>query len=546
VNLLPLVRYEMLRVARLPGSFRLRFGAATMAAGIAYIVLGTTALWNPSRAASGMFYLLVGIAGAYALLSGAIHTADCIVSEKRGRTLGLLMLTELGPVDIVLGKLAPNALQALMTLIAMFPVMAVPIAIGGVTFAEFGRVVSALLLVQATSLMAGVLASVLARELRVAMTASLGGMVLLSGVPWVIASLSRGSFPAFATVAESFSPASHVFRALARYHDPVIFSAQRFDLLLLTAGSLIAACASLVRAVRSEVPDSNSKVQGGGRMRYLAGWRHVHFSKWLEANPVLWLQRVYDPMPSSWRWGFAISLAVAMLLLLVATGTAAQSRLALAISVGIVVVLHVGVKLVSALGAARAMGRARAEGLLEELLVAGVKPSVVVSGYVGALFGEARPLLVALTVANALIIATVASMRPVGGWVDIAFVLGSCGAVLLWLDHRAAVMSAMRYSLREADPMKAFRKVLLRVLLPGWLLMLPMVVLVAVERSPRMGAAATVLAFHPLLILTLWQHRRARLDLDMGFRALSAGLEFDTDEWELREDFRRNLEWTGA
>lgn len=536
----------MLRAARLPGMFRLRFGAATVGAVVAYIVLGTTALRNPSLAASGMFHLLIGIAGIYALLSGAIHTADCIVSEKRGCTLGLLLLTELGPVDIVLGKFAPNALLATLTLISIFPVLAVPMALGGVTFAEFARVVSALVLVQQTSLLSGLLVSVLAREIRAAMTATLGGMLLLSGLPWFTAWMARGRHPAFADAIEGVSPASHVFRALERYHDTSIFSAQRFALGLMMLIFVIAACATLSRAVTTDIPEPSGVLAGRSRLAGIAGYRHIHYASWLESNPVLWFQRVFDPMPGLWRWGFSIALSGAVFLLAVAAFAASVSYVMLGLAIATIIALHVGLKLVSTLGAARAIGRARAEGLLEELLVAGVTPPQIVSGYARALFAEALPFLCALTIANALVLIVVANINLGGRWLDMAVVSCLGGVALLWFDHRTAVMSAMRYSLREADPMKAFRKVLVRILAPGWCLLLPSLVLALVDRDSKLAPGFAVLAFHPLFILTLWQHRRARLDLDHGFRDLSAGLEFDTDAWELREDFRRNLEWTGA
>jgi hypothetical protein len=57
------------------------------------------------------------------------------------------------------------------------------------------------------------------------------------------------------------------------------------------------------------------------------------------------------------------------------------------------------------------------------------------------------------------------------------------------------------------------------------------------------GAGVGFLAFHLWLawsVYTVYRARkRARIDLEHGFQALAAGLDFDTDDWEMRDDFRR-------
>src|SRR5439155_12457239 len=92
-----------------------------------------------SEIAQVLFGILTGSAVLYALLSGVRDTADCLSSEKREGTLGLLFLTDLKGYDVVLGKLFANSLNALYSIIAILPMLAIPLLLGGITLGEFGR-----------------------------------------------------------------------------------------------------------------------------------------------------------------------------------------------------------------------------------------------------------------------------------------------------------------------------------------------------------------------------------------------------------------------
>jgi ABC-type Na+ efflux pump permease subunit len=82
---------------------------------------------------------MTGSAVLYALLSGTRATADCLSEEKREGTLGLLFLTDLKGYDIVFGKLAATSLNVFYGILAVVPILAVPLLMGGVAPAEFGR-----------------------------------------------------------------------------------------------------------------------------------------------------------------------------------------------------------------------------------------------------------------------------------------------------------------------------------------------------------------------------------------------------------------------
>lgn len=95
----------------------------------------------------------------FCLVVGAAGTADSLSREKRDGTLGLLFLTNLNSAEIVAGKLCSHALAAVYSLLAIFPVLALPLLLGGVPVDQFWRTVLALLNALGFALAAGFVAS---------------------------------------------------------------------------------------------------------------------------------------------------------------------------------------------------------------------------------------------------------------------------------------------------------------------------------------------------------------------------------------------------
>src|SRR5947209_10079973 len=93
----------------------------------------------PHEVALILFRILTGASVLYCLLSGVRSTADCLSEEKREGTLGLLFLTDLKGYDIVLGKLMATSLSGIYGVLAIVPVLAVPLLMGGITLGEFER-----------------------------------------------------------------------------------------------------------------------------------------------------------------------------------------------------------------------------------------------------------------------------------------------------------------------------------------------------------------------------------------------------------------------
>src|SRR5436190_9691760 len=95
---------------------------------ILYRAMGT----NMFNIGGALFQALGWMALGAALLSGLFLTADCLSEEKREGTIGLLFLTDLRGYDVVGGKFISQSLRAFYGLLAIFPVLAMIMLMGGV------------------------------------------------------------------------------------------------------------------------------------------------------------------------------------------------------------------------------------------------------------------------------------------------------------------------------------------------------------------------------------------------------------------------------
>ena len=133
MTFLPIVARELRIASRRRSTYWLRSGAA-----LVVMVIGT---WfflvaqnqPPAQIALILFGLLTGGAVLYCLFSGVRYTADCLSEEKREGTLGLLFLTDLKGYDVVFGKLVATSLNGFYGVLAVVPMLALPLLLGGVT-----------------------------------------------------------------------------------------------------------------------------------------------------------------------------------------------------------------------------------------------------------------------------------------------------------------------------------------------------------------------------------------------------------------------------
>jgi hypothetical protein len=189
--ILPIVDRELRVAARRHSTYWVRLAVAMLAIVVGIFLYLANLRTPPQLLAKAIFAGLAALALLFCLASGRRSTADCLSSEKREGTLGLLFLTDLKGYDVIFGKLAATSLNAFYGLLAIFPVLAVPLLMGGVTNGEFWRTLLVLVNTFLFSLAVGVLASVWSRDARRAMGVNflllLALVVPLPACAWALA-----------------------------------------------------------------------------------------------------------------------------------------------------------------------------------------------------------------------------------------------------------------------------------------------------------------------------------------------------------------------
>ena len=187
MTLFPIVERELRVAARRQETYWTRLAIAIVAMLIAAGIFVLTIGLPSGQTGRYIFGVLAGLQLLYCLVYGRRATADSISHEKREGTLGLLFLTDLKGHDIVLGKLAATSLRGFYGLLAVFPVLAVPLLLGGLTNGEFWRLVLVLVNTFFFSLAIGIFGSSLSRDFRHAMGANLFLLLLLAAIPPAVA-----------------------------------------------------------------------------------------------------------------------------------------------------------------------------------------------------------------------------------------------------------------------------------------------------------------------------------------------------------------------
>src|SRR5437899_1889814 len=183
MTFLPIVERELRVRARQKFTHRFRVGSALVAMLLVMYLLVTGSLSSPRSIGKMIFQTLAWLSFAYCLLEGVRTTADCLSEEKRAGTLGLLFLTDLKGYDVVFGKLIASSLNSFYALLAIFPPLAIPILIGGVTGAEFWRLVLMLVNTLFFSLCSGMFVSAVSRDERNALANTLALIPCLTFPP---------------------------------------------------------------------------------------------------------------------------------------------------------------------------------------------------------------------------------------------------------------------------------------------------------------------------------------------------------------------------
>jgi len=139
MTFLPVAQRELLAASRQRRTFLVRNAAGVLAVAVGFFGLLVDFATGTRSAGAPLFHFLAYTAAVVSAVAGLLVTADAIASERREGTLGFLFLTDLSSFDVLAGKLVAATAGAATALLAVFPVLAISMILGGVTAGEFWR-----------------------------------------------------------------------------------------------------------------------------------------------------------------------------------------------------------------------------------------------------------------------------------------------------------------------------------------------------------------------------------------------------------------------
>ncbi len=480
MTLLPIVERELRAAARRRSTVWLRTCAAAAAMGLVLLVLLVVPSSLPTQVMGRLLFgWESGLAFVFCLFTGAFLTADCLSFEKREGTLGLLFLTDLRGYDVVLGKLAATSVQAVFALAAMFPLLALPVLIGGVTGGEVARVVQVLLMTLFLSLAVGMIVSACGRESRTTLLLALGILVVVGGLSpslMFLQMVATGSSSPF----EPWLLATPVGTLVWAYDDSYgrgcrgLFWGSSGMFWGLALAALAIASLVIKRARRDKVVlRARRRRTFWPRLRWTNPTARPGTRPALDAEPFRWLCR-RDRLPVVLAWVVLLFLGPlwACFFAVGWFGRGNSHEAGFVFSMVVAFVLHVGFKVVVALEAGRRFSEDKRSGALELLLVTPLSPRLMVDGQWQALCRHFRGPLVVLVSVNAVsfLIMAVANVQRFPDnarlFIGEAFLLG---ALALLVDFYALSWVGMLLGLRSRRHNRAVVSTLARLLVLPWL-----------------------------------------------------------------------------
>ena len=140
IGVWPVFVRELRTLSRQGAFYSVRVGAGLVALCVfSYIWLNLQL--PPTKFGAAVFTGMANLLFCAIWIVGPLVSSDCVSSEKREGTLPLLFLTTLKPGEIILAKLGAQLLRTGSLLIAVIPVLVVPILFGGVTWMDVSRAI---------------------------------------------------------------------------------------------------------------------------------------------------------------------------------------------------------------------------------------------------------------------------------------------------------------------------------------------------------------------------------------------------------------------
>lgn len=413
MNSLPVFVRELRVEARRSMNYWLRVLGAGVMLGVT-VMVGVHLDGNIAGQGGVMFGVLQPTLFSLIWLLVPIMTCDSISRERREGTLGLLFLTPLRPVDVGIAKALSGILRAFTLILAILPVIAIPLLLGGVSGQDLLRATLMNLMALIGAIAAGLLASSRCREfsraallsllLSVAALLLLGnlqiawylhqmfagnlGPILNEPMPgWVLLGLlTIGPWVICSNVAEIWQQAQMATNPSVLW----VCVVQVLIALLLLAGTL----ALLNRNLRK------LSAETGLTKRQFWWWQTFCTPRLfkrtftrvnrglLNRNPIGWLQRrTWTARVATWGWLGALATVEAFIV----TTDASWNNL-MAVQPVIAAFLGVGITF----SAADSFRKERETGALELLLVTPLTVRQVIWGRLFGLWGQYLPVFLLL------------------------------------------------------------------------------------------------------------------------------------------------------
>jgi ABC-type transport system involved in multi-copper enzyme maturation permease subunit len=470
MTILPIAGRELSVAARRRGTYRLRsYGVL-----IALILLGVVLRSDVPRGQLGHTVLsALGVATlGFCMLAGLLLTADSISAEMEGGTIGLLFLTDLKGYDIVLGKLAAHSINAFFGLLAIFPVLALPLLMGGVTGLEFSRLLLVFGSTLFFSLCLGLAVSAVAEDPKKALGCALLLMAVFAGLLpalWWLQNYIHDTrwldFLLWPSPAFAFR---HAFDAFYRSRG----GAGNFWHSLQTIWLLTALCvgwASFIAPRAAQTHESTTRKPGAPR-RKPRGWEQTE-----AANPYCRVT-IRDWAPSTLA-NLLLGVSVPVWLCFFAfipTLRAPGVPVPFLVCLFLGFALHALVKLLMMLESVSRLNHDRNNGALELLLVTPLPVESILAAQRKALRAHFRAALWMLCLLNVALISAVfkfgreLSIDHNDHWIFAELFVG--GLVALVLDCEAVIWVGMWHGLSKRQAYKAVIVTFVQLLGPCWLI----------------------------------------------------------------------------
>jgi ABC-type transport system involved in multi-copper enzyme maturation permease subunit len=396
---LPIIERE-LRVAlrkRRPTRSRLKVAAAAAGGAMLFLLLGGP---TGSRNLGRELDELLCMAGLYFVVRAPRLTAGVLAEERRNQTLGLLFLSGLGAGEVFASKFLSAALVAFTDLLALFPMLALPFLIGGVSFELFLATIFGLPALMLFALAVSLLGSVLTQDdgtaVVLAMVVGAGLCVLMPAIYLAQTHFSPGAAPSLWWLRLSPAYGPHLVWDGLRSG----FGVEAVREFWLNLGVTFVWSALCLGAASTALKllwrDREEKRGSAG---WLGRWHNlIHGTAqerrrlgrvWLEVNPFVWLAG-RDRQPATLAWG---TLGGGVLLWLVCWAAWPVQWPSVPNFFLTATLLNSALGWMICQAAARSIAEPRRDGIYELLLTTPLRPSDVVWGQLEALRWHFHPLL---------------------------------------------------------------------------------------------------------------------------------------------------------